>query len=225
MLLYRKKIDGWDTFTNEQVSGVFPYLAADVNPDENEWADITSITNWHLYGSKLGKDYKWWRDKIKELVNTLGSGDVDAGFVLCTADEKLILTEHKIGSHANRVATVGFINAVNLGLQYNGRASAVRNTRLGIAHGLVHNYLPDDAKTLFDSSWSAAHKVSVSYVFFGIEGTLIGDPVGMSDWIYGTAGQEFAGIGLLQKPWTPENGLTMQQLCDAAWDVIHNGNY
>lgn len=250
MLLFRKKIDGWDSYVNETISGIFPYMAADANPDANLWLDVSSIENWDLYGKRVGKDYKWWRDKIKDLVQDLGGGNIDAGFALCTLPEKLILVKHKIGSHAlnmdayktyymslgqdaSTAYTNAFATVIQLGLVYQSVVTPIRNTRFAYAYGLIYNYLPLNAKQIFeidplgnpfaDKVWTPTHKVVASYVSFGIEGTEINDPEGMSDWLFGE--NSFIGLGFKDYPWTPENGLSMAQLAAGAWDIIHNGNY
>ena len=66
MLLFRKKITGWDSFVDEATSGVFPYLAAVSNPDAGQWDDITSIVNWHLYGKHIIGDYIWMQRRVNE---------------------------------------------------------------------------------------------------------------------------------------------------------------
>lgn len=149
----------------------------------------------------------------------------EVGFDLCTPTEKLILTEHKFGTHAQRVATVWFTNTVLFWLAYNKKAIEVRQMRLAVAHWYIHNYLPNNAKDLF--GWTDSSEVEVvvnRYVSYGIEWVLAGDGCsGISDRLFGL--WLYTWIWFINKPRTPENGITMSQLAASAWDVIHNWNY
>lgn len=191
------------------------YVAADSFPTDYE--DITSIENWHLHGDKVGKDYKWYRDRIKALVTTVGGGDVDAGFDTLTNTEKDICCYHKIGSQEQRVLHTSFSEVEAAGDSYNYRVSETRKQRASRAEGMIINYLPDDYKALFTTEGATIQAAWSAYRDFGVEGTLILDPPGISDWLFGS---------LALKSYTPANGVAdCEALADLIWDCIHNGNY
>ena len=279
MNLYRLKISGVpfddnQSYTDVELNGNDPYLADTTNPSASDYDDISSVTNWHSHWMKVKRDYKRYRDKIKDIAETRGIGEIiwqesdpaniwtknvgDKYEVIATAvgdfiwkewkiaerlgaswtfkytrevwydvsnwSEQLIFCEHKIWTHDQRVATVWFTNALMMWMQYNGRMIPVRQYRVWYATWIVHNYLPDDAKTLFDWALRADMDAAMDrYIKTWIEWTLIGDPPWLSDWIYWT--WLCVWNWLIDQPFTPEEWLTMQQLCDSARDIIHNGNF
>lgn len=196
------------------------YVAADVPPADYE--DITSIENWDAFGVLTGKDYKFVRDQIKSIVSDLGGGDIDAGFVLLSNSQKDICCENKIGSQALRVQHTSFEQVQEAGYIYDSKVKEVRYNRFRMANGYMINYLPTDINALFAAQGQYIESVSTAYKEYGVEGTQIGDPTGIGDWIFGTS--VFVGGGLINTGYVPLN-ITLQQLCDKIWDCIHNGNY
>jgi len=195
---------------------------------ESDDTNIVSpnVNDSYLVGQNALNAFIWKEEKIA--IWNWTSWDFkekqEVWFPLCTPTEQLILTEHKFWTHAQRVATVWFTNTVLLWLAYNKKALDVRQIRLSVAHWYVDNYLPDNAKNLFENikRWNVESVVN-RYVFYWIEWSLAWDPLGISDWLYWL--WLYAWEGLVDQPRTPEQWLTMQQVADAAWDVIHNGNY
>lgn len=188
------------------------------------YEDITDIYSLHKWGGSTRRDYKFVRDQIKQMVVDLGSGDEDAGFLLLPVEGKLVCCEHKIGSHALREAVVGTSNLVLFGLQYHKQVTEARQVRAAYVTSILWNRLPNNAQEVLEEVISLQDNMFITYVFFGREGTVEGDPEGITDWLYGRAGTSFENTGLLQKNWTP-SGMTMEELVDTIYDIAHNGNY
>ena len=93
MLLFRKKITGWDSFVDEATSGVFPYLAAVSNPDAGQWDDITSIVNWYSFGHHTELTTTEVRAEIAALYGTWAGS---------TADEKEVVASCFVADKADR---------------------------------------------------------------------------------------------------------------------------
>lgn len=84
MLKLFREIKQGQTWTSFNDSGIWEYTVAETNPDSEAWEDINSIENWDLYyyENVLDQDYKYVRERIKEIMNDKG------GFNSCTAAEK-----------------------------------------------------------------------------------------------------------------------------------------
>lgn len=176
------------------------------------WIDITNISNINKYWKDTNKDYKYNRDAIKALFTTWGSH---------TADEQLIFVEHKIGSHADRLARVGssIPTLVQYGLQYAKRVSESRTVRLAYAMTCLYNQLPNNAESVIPEVDVLVYR----FVFFGTDGTVQGDVIeGLSDWLNGLG--TFTGVGLIDKGWTTETG-TLAELVDDLEEKLFKGNY
>jgi hypothetical protein len=211
------------TYLVSELNNNKAFKAVDVIPEG--YADISSIKNWHIFGLNTGKDYRFVRDRIKEIVVELGDGDEEAGYNLLSIPDKIIATEHKIGTQPQRIATVGFDNTVKLGLLYHSRVSSDRQVRAGYAITELYSRLPNHAEEVLDEIMGLGGNLFITYAFFGREGTLEGDTkAGIMDYMYGREGTTFEGVGLLQKPWTPID-MTMEQLVDKLYDIVIGGNY
>jgi hypothetical protein len=210
-------------YEQAQLNGKRAFIAAETLT--TDYRDITSIENWHTYGNNTGRDYRYVRDRIKELVIALGSGSEATGFDLLSPQEKFIAVEHKIGSNEQRMAVVGMDNNIKLGLQYHKRVSDVRQVRAAYAIAELYNRLPDHAEEILNEIMLMGGNLFITYAFFGREGTQEGDVyAGIVDYFYGREGTEFEGNGIAQKPWTPI-GMTMLQLVDKLYDIVIKGNY
>jgi hypothetical protein len=207
----------------DELNGNKPYIVADVIPEG--YVDITSIENWHTYGMNTGKDYRFVRDRIKQVVVDIGNGDLLLGFDSLSLSDKLIAVEHKIGTMEQRMSVVGLDNTVKLGLLYHSRVSVDRQVRAGYAITELYTRLPDDAEEILDEIMLSGGNMFITYMFFGREGTLEGDiKEGIMDYLYGREGTSFENVGLLQKPFEPI-GMTMLELVDKIYDIVIKGNY
>ena len=201
----------------EHFETVNPLEVCPVNSAHTIKADSLSISE-----GVQQKDYKYLRDQFKEYIKTLSilnPKTVNDGFDQSSTAEKILCCEHKIGSHSQRVAVVTLANVVSFGVQYKSRTGKSREIRMIYAVALLHNYLPNNAPTVLDE----ARNPILDYYIFGREGTAQGDQEGITDYFNGLG--SYSGAGLINKSWTPEGGLTMQQLITNTEDIILNGNY
>lgn len=154
------------------------------------------------------------------------------GFEQLTGAEQAIATEHKIGTTSQRIATVGVDNSVLLGIQYHERSVEARKVRMAYATGEVHSRLDPNGGIVMQDIISSADNMFITFVFFGVEGSLEDGPwdspddqiEGIGDYIYGRTGTQFASAGLIDKGWTP-NGMTLSALCDKLYDILIKGEY
>ncbi len=155
------------------------------------------------------------------------------GFDQLSIPEKIIAVEHKIGTTIQRNNIVGTQSNVLLGIQYHSNAVEARQKRMAYATGEVLNRLPSDGGKVMKDIISNANNMFITYVFFGIEGTLEDGPwdspddqvEGIADYFYGREGTQFAGgNGLKDKPWNPI-GVTMQELTDMLYEILIGGIY
>lgn len=196
-----------------------PYIIAATLP--GAYRDITSIENYYTYINEVSQDFKYVRDQIKQIVLDAGSGDEDTGFNTLTNPQKQICCELLIGSHAARLGFLGSHNTmVLLGLAYHKQASEARNIRFAYAIQEAHTRLPDNAKEI---PGEVSTQI-IDFIYFGIEGTQEGDPEGLMDYLYGRAGTTWDAAGLINKPWTPD-GITLTQLVNNLYDILHKGEY
>lgn len=74
------------------LDGNFPFIVDDFL--QLNYEDISSITNWKLYGYKL-KDYNYVRDRIKEITNIIGFDNL-------SYNEKVISAEYFVVGKSER---------------------------------------------------------------------------------------------------------------------------
>lgn len=207
-------------FVDIQTSGIRKHIFIESIIDGFE--NITSIENIHnfaKYASILLDNeeylcgYKFYRNRIKDLVTN---------FDELTDSQKYICCIHKIGTETQRRE---FLNDFNLYTQlcseYAQKVSDCRNYRAKLAQMQVWVRLGEvNAFSIISES----KDVFLAYVTFGLEGTICGDPEGITDYIYGTQGTSFEGIGLINKIFVPIFG-TLQELCDLLYNILIEGKY
>lgn len=133
MNLYRKIISG-NTFVSEKVSGVFPYLLADTNPDALIWEDITSIETWHEYGKNCC-DYVRCTKEMSLLFDAKTGADEAAKFANCTAEEKECLSKrHVIHDKATRLTVLSAEDDFNCFVHHAKKSIEARQNRIDAAH-------------------------------------------------------------------------------------------
>lgn len=201
----------WDVSV---LSGLSPLLVSDTL--QAGYTDISSITGWGDYGTKASVDIVVVKREIKALY------DATTWASLSTA-EKLICCAYIVGTHAERVATIGLDNVILYGLAYHAKAVEARQTRTAYAVAEVHNRLPNNYQEVVDDLING--NLFLTYVQFGREGTAQGDPEAITDYLNGTTGTTWAGAGLLQKGWTPEGLADMQALVDRIEAILIDGVY
>jgi len=95
MNLYREKIPGWDSFTSEEQSGVFPYQYSSTTPAN--WVDITSIENNDLFGFRAS-DYVRATFEVDLLFQAKAGSTQEEKFGNCTeAEKKAVASRQLVG--------------------------------------------------------------------------------------------------------------------------------
>ncbi len=159
-------------------------------------------------------DYKFCRDRIKDLFVSWGE---------CTLEEKFILCKHNIGDKSDRIALIGFNNYQLSMVNYGNKATTIsRGNRIPFVKSEVWSRLDiDKAREIAEES----EKVLYLYQENGIEGTLYDSgQEGIDDYIYGRAGTSFEGDGILQKSLgTIEGFSTNQDFCDYLKGITIDG--
>lgn len=225
LLVNGESYDPNKSYDRGDLSGNTPFVA--VSAVTSPYENISSIENWNAYGDRTGADYKKYRDAIRDIVkNEYGDGSVEQGFTALTSTQKEIAAKNKIGTHDQRLNTLGFDNMVLTGLDYHNKVSQVREVRMVYATTYVWNSLGiDEATEIMDDVIVSGNNMFITYTFFGREGTAEGDREGITDYFYGRSGTTFENKGMVDKDFEPDGFADMKELTDKVYDVLINGNY
>lgn len=207
-----------DSYLESDLNGNSPYTVADVVP--NSYVDISSITTWHSVGRTL-KDYKYIRNEIMILANTIGWANL-------STEEKTIVANLFAVEKVKRDEIYNTNQQVNLGLLHHKNSIEARATRLAIVQMNLFNRL-DKA----DWEEVAIDTVNLldSYVNHGREGTVEGDLEGLFDYVDGSArtGTSWdgsgSGVGFRDKAYSVEGYGNCSLFADYILDILKNGNY
>lgn len=232
MELGRLKVNGnsYDpskSYTKDELSG-YTAFSAFTGSVKEPYENIDTIESWNAYGDRTDLDYKKWRDQIKDIVkNDYGDGSVEQGFTALTSTQKEIAAKNKVGTHDQRLNTLGFDNMVLSGLNYHSKVSSNRQTRFGYGVAYVWNALGDEGgRDVMNDVITSGNNMYITYVTFGVEGTEEGDSLeGIADYLYGRSGTTFENTGLKDKNYDPDGFSGMTGLADKVYDILINGNY
>lgn len=214
------------SWSEEDLNGRVPIMFAE--SASSEYEDITSLRRiWDLW-QLTGRDFIYSRKVAKEYFDTLpigncGCGDEAGRFLELSDDEKDAACNFQIGPQEKRIAFVGLSEILKRNLNYSNLTYDSRLKRSGAAITNLVTHLPSNYKEALKEI--VDNQTFYKYIQFGLEGTVEGDPESLFDYILGRAGTSFDGIGLRQKPWTPINGLTMEQLTDLLITILKDGEY
>jgi len=214
------------SWTEDEVAGRIPIMFAETASSEYE--DITSLrhiwNNWQM----TGRDFYYAYKVAKEYYNTLpvdlcGCDTASGIFHALSDDEKDAAVSLQVGPQTDRINFAGLTEVLTRNLNWNKLTydSRLGRTQCSIVNLMV--YLPNNYKTAFVEL--VENETFYKYIQFAIEGLLEGDPEGIFDYILGRVGSTWAGAGLVNKPWTPINNLTMVQVCDLIMAIIRDGDY
>ena len=218
MQLYRQDIDGWN---NIQTSGIPLFKFSETQPTGYVLYDTIEQINTSLNYPKILVlndieyycDFKYTRDRIKDKFTKWNDH---------TTQEKIIFCGLKIGSDDDRNNFIGLTNSKMLSIKYSYNATTIaRGNRAKFLVSEVWSRLTDiDAKNVAH----AGRDAFVSYLTFGFEGSIAGDPDGLYDFIYGIAGSRYAGIGIMDMVLEDQPiGSTKQEFCDYLTDIFLYG--
>lgn len=174
-----------------------------------------AIINWDKYGSqRLGcvPDLNDWK-KLKQEIGLIFSA---ATWANLTTPAKEIASLYFVASKTERDQVYSTAIQLENGKEFHLRAVYSRTFRIKTFMSVLCNYLlkadKDDAVDEMTSN-----NLLYSYIDFGIEGTVEGDPEGLFDYIDARAGTTWASggasPGLRGKEYVPI-GITIEQLAD-----------
>jgi len=182
------EISGWkpsETF-------VYPYLKVSTSIEVG-YKDFSSITNWYVYGDKTERDYKFIRDRIIELFQSIGWTNL-------TLEEKQICSQYFAVPKSNRNEIYTIEEQIELGSTYNRNSIESRKLRSGKASVEIRNRLiKSESNEILDDVFNVSSNMFNTYIENGREGTIEGDPEGLFDYIESRIGTSFEGIGFKNK--------------------------
>lgn len=219
----------WNNFVDFYTSGIPTKISENGHrilfSDENinGYTNINTIVNIHKFIDyiKIVKledieyycDYKFCRDQIKALFTTWGNH---------TNEEKMIFCVHHIGNEADRVAFLGSDTLELLNSQYANKATSIsRKNRVKFVYPKFWAALPVEAKNLVPSLLNAL----LQYQSVGLDGTINGDPPSIYDYILGTTGTPYEGVGLIDQDINLIGYIDKQDFCNHLVDMLIYGKY
>lgn len=162
------------------------------------------------------------------------------GYRLCSAVEKEICAQLKIGSQADHFLEWGVPTIVDYGLSYHKKSRLTREERMLKTTVEVYNILPlNVAEALTNITASPLGDMYTRYIEFGVKGTAEDynkdynpNPTpGICDWVMARApfnGQEpyitaNYPTGLLIKEWAPIDGRTIESFANTIYRLLTKG--
>ncbi len=191
-----------------QLQGNAAFIASSTLPSV-DYVDVSSVENWSEHGIRTGKDYKFIRNEIKLLADTIAWTDL-------TASEKDICVKLFVVDKSKRDKLYTIDEQIQLGYLFHGKSIKARDRRWSHAEMQLMSRLTKYNWRLVYVDLNKENLVS-QYIDNGLEGIVEGDDDGgLFDYIdKGLRGQSF----------TPIDIVDMDALADLILDIIRNGNY
>jgi hypothetical protein len=195
----------------------------------NGYVDISSITNWDIFGELCANDYMCVRFEIRDLCRT-------KGWTGLTETEKYLAIKHYISDNPTNAVVFlmskGYTQQQAQGYvltawhKYHAKLIEASQQRLYYVKFIVPQYLSlADAEKLFDN----ARDVIYDFTQLGRFGIIIGDKKsGIYDYLMSTndfvgKGMEESGLTLLQGTWDDFRAALSAILLDGIY-TKYNGN-
>jgi len=190
--------------------------------DGQKWAttsgyvDVNKIESWNRYGQLSGKDYKYVREKIKNLAANNGWNNL-------TLNQKTIAANWFAVNQSKRSEIYTIEEQVQLGLNFHLSSIAARELRFRKASMEVYNRLPKTEVDVIVQDIKNDN-LAENYIQYGVEGTNSGDPAGLFDYVNATLGTIYQLTGIAAQDIHPIE-ITKQRLISKLIDIVKNGNY
>ncbi len=193
------------------------------------YEDISSIENWHKFGTCINKDYKFIRNEIMTLVWTKMMGDPN-NWILLTDIEKLIAAEWFVVPKELRDTVYNIEEQIAFAEIFDMNSVISRDIRHKKAKYELYNRLNfNDANEVLNEIEKSVslltHNLRESYIYYGREGLLEGDPEGLFDYFRSQVGSSFENNGFLDHTYIIEGYSTIQEFSVKLLDILKNGNY
>jgi hypothetical protein len=174
----------------------------------------SSIDYWANIGTQF-KDYKFVRKQIQILAYM-------TGFDNLKDPQKIIAAEWFAVVKEDRDKVLTLEEQIIAGINFNDMSITSRTERLNKTMAEIYSRLSwSDANEVINDV--ETYKTKATYISYGREGTIKGDPEGMYDYIMSTVGTTWEGIGFISKGFTVE-GMTMTELADKFLSILENGD-
>ncbi len=221
-------LEKWD---DDLLSGNKPFICSE--SVESGYVDISNIVNWSKFGINTGRDYKFVRNEIKILVIAIAGVDF-TNWNNLTENEKIIASEYFCAPYSCRILMHTLQEQHVFAKIFNDSATQSRKDRFDHAISIIRTKLTwDDTQEVVDEMMEQYEKPTTrkfnrnlanNYIYYGREGTVEGDPLGLFDYIEARVGTYYETLGLAAKGYIPETG-TLAELVTEIMDILKNGNY
>jgi len=183
------------------------------SPLQSGYTDVTNlISGWYTHGEASGKDYKYVRKQIQDLItdfSLLSSADKILAGQFMAPDPATIKTSDVLGSEFDTYK-----------IDWITKSKQARTLRWNAAILIGFNLISDAKIALSDSIDDGLH---VKYIE-GIDSFANDGVDGVFDFIESTSG--YSSSGLINNGYTPLNSpQTMTEISVLLMDILRNGNY
>jgi len=180
---------------------------------DSGYTDVTSlISGWHTHGSASGKDYKYVRKKIQDLItdfDLLSSEDQILAGEFMAPDPSTIEDSDVLGSEFQTFK-----------IDWIAKSKEARMARWDAAILIGFNLITDAKTALSDTIDGGLH---IKYIE-GIDAFANDGVDGVFDFVESTS--TYSSAGLISGGYTPLNPpQTMTQISVLIMDILRNGNY
>ncbi len=215
-VLNGQPISSYSSYSSEAVGNNILYKAEDtVSPG---YQDISSITNWYIYGEKTGADYKNIRKAIQILAATITWANL-------TLEEKKICSIMFAVAKVYRDDVHTFDEQISYGTVFHHKSVESRQLRANRAIAEIFSRLePSEYNVILDDIMGADPLFS-TYINFGREGTEEGDVDGAFDYMNGRANTKYTGKGLVNYSFVPQGLNNMDDLAALLMNILKHGKY
>lgn len=194
-----------------------------------DYEDITSIANIYNLGFNTGRDYKFVRTELMTAVWTKMQMN-PANWVLLDNEEKLAAVKMFVVPAELRNTIMTLERQIIYSKQWGLNSIKCREERFNDAIFEVYNRVSLENANIIGfqlkNSVSTTNKdLKTSYIEQGVEGTLVGDPEGIFDYLNNTIGTSFENAGFRSFDWLPIGYNNMTELSLTLLNILQNGKY
>lgn len=180
--------------------------------------DVSSIFNWHSFGKRTGRDYKFIRERIREFYS-------QTTWEQLTLEEKKICCQYFLVSSSEMNSLFNINEQIEMGKLFHENSQKSREKRLEkITAELMNRLLPSEYNEIIEDIFST-NMLYNKYLLFGREGILEGDPVGIFDYIESRSGTIYENNGFRNKPFNPIGFNNNLEFSVYLMDFIKYGKY
>lgn len=179
--------------------------------------DVThTVTSGSQYftDTPVEKDYRALRAQAAEYVTTTGYDNL-------TEDQQEVALHNFIAPDYNIFTEMTLEDRLKYGAEFHINASAARQHREYILMTFFYNVLP--LNQCFEIVNGDVQQLLYLYTEAGLEGTTVGDPEGIFDWILATSGTSFEETGLPTRSGLTPYGFTLEQIVNIAYEIMISG--